>query len=169
MEDGGQTFLPSSILHSLSSLFSTGAGRRATPENEQQYKSGYDHRNTHHLRRGQPAVDVVRRIVATEVFGNGAENRVANQVKRKNLAIKFPAAEQPREAEIQNQVQQSVINFRRMNAHAMRFMIGGKMNRPRQVAGPAITAAVEQAANATENTAQRNAGGDDVGNFPDGQ
>ena len=44
------------------------------------------------------------------------QNRVADQIQRKNLPIEFPAAEKPREAEIQNQVQQPVINFRRMNA-----------------------------------------------------
>ena len=45
-------------------------------------------------------VDVVGRIVVAKMFRDGTENRVNNQVGRKNLAVEFFAAEQPREKNV---------------------------------------------------------------------
>ena len=68
------------------------------------------------LRGGQAGVDVVGRIVAPKVFDDGTEDRIDNQIGCKNLAVEFFAAEQPREENVENQVQQRVVNFRRMHA-----------------------------------------------------
>ena len=83
---------------------------------------------------------------------------------------RFPsAAEQPREREIQNQVQERIVEFRGMHPGAVGFVVGGKVNCPRQIAGAPIAAAVQQTAEAPEHTAEGDAGRKDVRDFPDGQ
>ena len=53
-------------------------------------------------------------------------------------------------------------------AEGMSFVIFGIGDGPGQGAGASVAAAIEQAAEAAKDAAERDAGGEDVGNFPDG-
>src|ERR1035437_8309182 len=143
-------FFPFSSFYSLSSFWSSAARKE-----KHQCEAGGEHRQTHQLRRGEAGMNVVGRIIAAKGFGDGAEDRVNYQVSRKNLAVQFFAAEQPREKTVENQIQQRVVNSCRMHRRAVRFVVGRKMDCPRQIARATVATAVQQTADAPENTAQR--------------
>ncbi len=111
-------------------------------------------------------------IIAAKVFDERARDGVAKQIGRKNLAVEFLAPEQPREKKIKPEVQQRVVNFRRMQRHVerrsrefVRLRIG-EGDGPRQIRRASVAAAVEQAAGAAKNAAQRDARREHVGGFP---
>ncbi len=61
-------------------------------------------------------MDMVGRIIAAEIFHDGAGDGVADEVGGKDLAVEFFAPEQPGQQKVKQKVIQRVINFRRMHA-----------------------------------------------------
>ena len=59
-------------------------------------------------------------IVAAKRFHNGAGESVAKQVGRKNLTVEFPAAKQPRQPQVECQIQERVIELGWM--HRQKFL-----------------------------------------------
>src|SRR6202789_2618121 len=158
-------FLESSGSVKNRGLFRRGAAREHGRKNQ----TGDENRDADQLRRGQPGMNMVRRIITAEIFHDGAEDRVKNQVGRKNLAVEFLAAEQPREKDVKHQVQDGVVNFGRVQSNAQR---GSRIlarlrvregNGPGQIASAAIATPVEQATDPPETTADRAAGGKNIG------
>src|SRR5271170_6772619 len=98
-------------------------------------------------------------VIAAKIFDARARDGVANEVSCKNLAVEFLAPEQPREEKIQAEVQQRVVNFRRMNWRGrwMERIVSGKSDCPRQIAGASVAATVQQTADAAKDAAQRDA------------
>src|SRR5271165_4836817 len=160
MQDGSG--LPFSILGFLSPLNST-TSRQNCREDQARDKDGY----ADELRRCEAEMMVGVGVISAEIFGERARTGVAEQISRKNLAIKFPAPEQPREKTIQTEVEQRVVDFRGMHRRGRRMegVNGGKSDGPRQIAGAAVAAAVEQAGDAAEDAAQGDARREHVGDF----
>ena len=55
-----------------------------------------------------------RCIIPAKRFHNGSREGVAEQVGRKNLPVEFPAAIEPRQAQIERKIQERVIKLGRM-------------------------------------------------------
>src|SRR5665213_1646402 len=167
---------PSSPLHPRSSF-----GFTSPRKNGRERQAGDKNRDADELCRGESGVDMIGRIIAAKIFNDGTEDGVDDQVGRKNLAVEFFAAEQPRQENVENQVQRSVVNFRGMNRQrragradksglkllAPRSGAVRKRDGPRQMRRASVTAAVQQADGAAKDAAQRDARREDVGNFPD--
>src|SRR5438552_14349634 len=139
---------------------------------EKQYGTGDDNGDTYQLgRRGQPA-EIALRIIAAEHLDEGAQNRVAHQVRAKYLAIEFFVPIKPGKAEVERHVQQRIIYLCRMHwrGAVIRADEAGPIvllpdrgpvrisNRPRQTAHAAITTAIHQTTDAAEHITQCNAG-----------
>src|ERR1019366_8491114 len=122
MEDGGWR---ADVFAIFNPLFSILIFTSAAREEKHQREAGGEHRQTHDLRRSEAVVDVVRRVVAAKMFGDGTEDRVADEIGVEDLPVEFFAAEPPRQREIEDQVQQRVVNFRWMHCCAVRFVVGG--------------------------------------------
>src|SRR5262245_10201082 len=56
-----------------------------------------------------------------------------------------------------------------MNPRAVSGMVLGEVNRPGKIAGASVTTAVHQTAHPAKGMAQRDAGREDVGDFPEGK
>src|SRR5258706_4057833 len=164
MEDG--PCLPFSILYSLFAFHFT-----APRQNGRKCKSRDENGHANKLRGRQAEMMMGVVVVAAKVFDERTRDGVADEVGRKNLAVEFLAPEQPCEEKIQAEVQQRVVNFRRMHrrGRGIKRVVRRETDGPRQTAGAAVTTAVEQAADAAKDTAQRDAWCQHVGDFPERQ
>src|ERR1041384_3604578 len=106
------------------------------------------------------------RIISPKRFHEGTQQRVTHQVGRENLTVKSLAAEQQRERRVEYQVQQRIVNLRRMYRHATGRMFRREVNGPRQVTRAAVATAVEQTADPPEHVAQRDARRENVRHLP---
>src|SRR5665213_1876162 len=141
-------------------------------QNCREREAGDENRHANPLRRREAEVVMQLGIIAAKVFDKCADDRIAEQVSRKNLAVKFFAPEQPCQKKIKNQIQKPVVNFSRMQRHIercsrkfVRLRIG-ESDCPRQIRRSSIATTIEQAASAAKKTAQRIARREHVGGFP---
>lgn len=103
------------------------------------------------MRWREAVMQVTVRVIASEEFHRRTRDRVAHEIDGEDLAIKFAAvAEQPRQADIKREVQQRVVYLRGMDGRAVRGVIAGKPDRPRQFTRAPKAATVHQAADAPE-------------------
>src|SRR5580693_9397811 len=82
-------------------------------ENCRQRQSRDENGNADELRGRQAEMVVSVVVIAAKIFNNRARDGVADEVGRKNLAVEFLAPEEPREENIQAEIQQRVVDFRR--------------------------------------------------------
>src|SRR5262245_5749425 len=92
--------LRSSIFHLLRSL--RGLWARKLPEQEQAHEKNAD---AHELRRRGDTTKVADQIITAEQFHEGAQHRIADEISREHLAIKFFATKQPGQRAVQSQIQ----------------------------------------------------------------
>src|ERR1035437_10183268 len=111
-------------------------------------------------------MNVVRRIIAAKKFNDGTKDGVADEIGGEHLAVKFFMPEQPGEAEVKGEIQQGIVNFRRMYGCAAGRMVGWKPDGPRQAARAAVATAIQQAADAAKDVSERDARPEHVGGFP---
>src|SRR5271157_5936718 len=64
----------------------------------------------------EPAPIVDRGVIAAINFHEGPEHGIKDQIKGKNLAVEFFAAIEPRQEDVQRQVQKRIINLRGMES-----------------------------------------------------
>ena len=142
-----------------------------TRENYRQHEPRDKDGHADELRGRESEMVVGVGVVAAKVFDERARDGVADEVGRKDLAVKFLAPQQPGEENVKAEVQQRIVNFRRMHWRGWRMQrIGlGKSDGPRQIAGAAVAAAVQQAADAPEDAAERDARCQHIGDFPQRQ
>src|SRR5579871_5151334 len=93
-DSGGFAVIPSGLAF---------AGLRARQEENQQQTAGNDD-DADDLRGRGPAAKIVHRVIAAEIFHESADQRVADEIDRKDFAVEFPAAEQPGEKRVKAEV-----------------------------------------------------------------
>src|SRR5450755_172790 len=89
-------------------------------KNRCESEAGDKNRHADPLRGREAEMVMEIGIIAAEVFDDRARDGVAKQIRRKNLAVEFLAPEQPRQKQIEREVQQRVVNFRRMQRQVER-------------------------------------------------
>src|SRR5213080_1272381 len=115
--------------------------RQRAAQREEKNQTGNENSETDQVRLGRPAA-VEHLIIASEEFHERPQHSISHQVRGEHLTVEFAALEQPRQEEIQRDVQQRFVNFRRMNSHAAGLVILGKMDRPRDAGRRAVAATV---------------------------
>src|SRR5262245_37032336 len=135
------------------------------------------------MRGSHPTTDMalIFRVVAAEYFHQRAQQRVADQVRGKNLAIEFFPAIKPGQPRVQSQAKKSLIYLRRM--YTQRFSRTGrekifrvltvecrrferKVDGPGQIARAPVATPGHQAADTAKHVTQGNTRRQDVGSLP---
>src|SRR5215831_16870708 len=134
--------------------------RKPAPEGDAGSKDG----DTEQVCGGQAAVDMRFGVVSAKIFNERSSDRVREQVCGEDLAVEFLSAIKPGQAQVKGEVQDRVVDFGRVHRVGGRVerVIRWKSDRPRQVACPAVAAAVQKTADSTEYISQGDAGRDDV-------
>src|SRR5271170_5040603 len=126
-------------------------------QNRREREAGDKNRHANPLRGREAEVIMEIGIIAAEIFNERTRNGVAKQISRKNLAVEFFASEQPSQKNIKCKVQQSIVNFGRMDGQRQIMFTDEsllillppgirtvwKANGPRQSAHPPVATAVE--------------------------
>src|SRR5436190_5045100 len=91
--------------------------RQRTAQREKQNQTCNENSETDQVRLGRPA-PIEDLIIATEEFHERPQHGIAHQVCGEHLPVELAALEQPRQEEIQRDVQQRFINLGRVHSHA---------------------------------------------------
>src|SRR4051812_21919463 len=135
------------------------------PEPERPADSKYD--DTGGLARRKAALRNI--VIATERFRERAQNRVANQVNRKNLPIKFFVSITKHQRAVERKIERGFVKLHRMNPGSVRCVIERKMHRPRDRTRTAIAATRHKTTNSSKRMAKRHTRRHHVRDFPERQ
>ena len=89
-------------------------------EHSREREAGDKNRDAGPLRRREAEMVMEIGVIAAELFDKRARDGVAKQIRCENLAVEFFAPEQPRQKTIETEIQQRVVNFRRMQGNVER-------------------------------------------------
>ena len=109
-----------------------GTGALQAGKFPEENRPGGEDEDAHKLRGSGDASEVMDWVIAPERFDHGAGDRVAKQIRREDLAIKFFAPKQPGEPEIEDQTEQGIVDLAGMNVMRKGRVVGGITDRPGQ-------------------------------------
>ena len=121
------------------------------------------------LTGSENAAEIMLGVITAKSFGEGAQDRVTNQINGEDLAIEFSFLVKQGEQRVKNQVQAAFVELNGVHADTVSPMFFWEMNGPGEVCGSAVATAGHEAADSAKGVAQGNAGRHDISEPPKGQ